>query len=438
MKPDLKKTMQSLRASHAKGGVEAGPSKRLRSSYSEKTDMKTVSAYQEFRLARMAADAMGIVSPFFRQIEAVDGVRIRIGDKWCENFASYDYLSLNRGGAVAEAAANASREWGVSATASRLVGGEFAFHAKLEDKLAGFVGTEAALVMVSGHATNHAILRTMLGPGDLVLVDALAHNSVFEGVRSSGAAHMSFPHNDDAWIDAKLEDVRDQYNRVLIVTEGLYSMDGDMPDLRRFVEIKERHDAWLMVDEAHSIGVLGATGRGICEEQGIDPGRVDIIMGTLSKSLCSCGGFVAGSQDLIDILKFAAPGFVFSVGLSVPNSAAAIAAVEAIEAEPERVQRLKELGKLFLAETRKAGLDAGLSQGVAVAPIIIGDSFRATWVSNKLLEDGYNVLPIIAPAVPNQSARLRFFLNADHSPDVIRAVIRATAARAAEAKTLKF
>lgn len=438
MKRDLKKTMQSLRASHARVPGESLPKARIRPTSSEKTDIKTLPAYQQVRLARTAADAVGLATPFFRRIDAVDGVRVKIDGTWADNYASYDYLSLNRTPGVAKAVAAQVNRWGVSATASRLVGGEYCFHADFEDRLAGFLGTQAALAFVSGHATNHAVLRTMMGPGDLVLLDALAHNSVFEGVRSSGAAHMSFPHNDCAWIEAKLEDVREQYNRVLIITEGLYSMDGDMPDLPRFVSVKERFECWLMVDEAHSIGVLGETGRGICEEQGVDPARVDVIMGTLSKSFCSCGGFVAGSQELIEVLKYSAPGFVFSVGLSVPNTAAASASLAALDAEPERVTRLRELGGLFLDQTRKAGLDAGMSQGVAVAPVIIGDSVRATWVSNELLTSGFNVLPIISPAVPNQSARLRFFLNRDHVEEGIRKVIARTAELVDQSASLRF
>ena len=151
-------------------------------------------------------------------------------------------------------------KWGVSATASRLVGGERSIHGDLERKLAGFIDTQSALVLVSGHATNLAIMRTLMGPGDLVVVDALAHNSIYEGIRASGAAHITFPHNDFDWVDRKLGEVRDSYTNVIVAVEGLYSMDGDAPDLARFVDVKSRHDAWLMVDEAHSIGVLGKQG----------------------------------------------------------------------------------------------------------------------------------------------------------------------------------
>ncbi|MBV1868831.1 MAG: aminotransferase class I/II-fold pyridoxal phosphate-dependent enzyme [Marinosulfonomonas sp.] len=390
-------------------------------------DFSKHAAYAEVRVAQAAGETLGIASPFFRRIDAVDGTRVLIDGRWVENFGSYDYLGLNGSPKVKNAAASAAQAWGVSATASRIVGGNRAIHQELESKLAGFVGTSAALAMVSGHATNLALIRTLLGPGDLILVDALAHNSIYEGIRASGAAHLSFPHNDWAWVEAHLAENRDQYRNVLIAIEGLYSMDGDAPDLTRFVGVKARHNAWLLVDEAHSIGVLGKTGRGICEEQGVNPAQVEMIMGTLSKTFCSCGGFVAGSEPLIDLLRFKAPGFVYSVGLSSPNTAASIASVDMIIAEPERVVELRRVGALFKALALERGLDCGASQGHAVAPIVIGDSAKATWLSNQLLKAGYNVLPIISPAVPNKSARLRFFLNVGHTDAAIRSAIDTTA-----------
>lgn len=383
--------------------------------------------YMEVRIGLAASETIGVASPFFRQIDDVEGTRVSMGGKWVDNFASYDYLGMNGSDSIRTAASDAIARWGVSATASRLVGGERSIHAELEQKIASFVGTGAALVFVSGHATNLAILRTLVGKGDLVVVDALAHNSIYEGIRASGAAHVIMPHNDWSWVDEKMGEIREEYRNVLIAIEGLYSMDGDAPDLNRFVDVKSRHDAWLLVDEAHSIGVLGKTGRGICEEQGVDPARVDVMMGTLSKSFCSCGGYVAGSKVLIDLMRYKAPGFVYSVGLSMPNTAAAIAAVDLLSSEPERAVSLRELGEYFLNYALGRGLDCGSNQGYAVAPIIIGDSLRATWVSNRLLEAGVNALPIIAPAVPNKNARLRFFLNVGHTIEQIEHAIDQTA-----------
>ena len=393
-----------------------------------RTDFTSLPAWKEMQLGLAAAAALQIEPPFFRPVSAARGTQLCIHGKWVENFASYDYLSLNRSASVARAVGQAVTDWGVSATASRLVGGNLAYHDLLEDELADFLGTEAALAMVSGHGTNQAILRTLVGPGDLIAVDQLAHNSIYEGIRLSGAAHVTFPHNDHAWLDQKLADIRDDYNRVIVVTEGLFSMDGDTPDLAALVAIRRRHDTWLMVDEAHSFGTLGATGRGIREQQGIAASEIDIIMGTLSKTLCSAGGFVAGSKALIEILAFKAPGFVYSVGLSAPHSAASLAALRALRADPSLPGQLHARAIAFRERLIALGLDVGLSEGWPIIPVMVGDSARAARLSNRLLAEGFNVLPIIAPAVQERHARLRFFLNAAHDPSALEAVATATAA----------
>jgi 7-keto-8-aminopelargonate synthetase-like enzyme len=213
----------------------------------------------------------------------------------------------------------------------------------------------------------------------------------------------------------------------LIIVEGLYSMDGDVPDLPRLVEIKRRHDAWLMVDDAHGLGVLGARGHGAFEHAGIDPRDVDIWMGTLSKTLASCGGFIAGAAPLVEYLKCMSGGFVYSVGLSPPLAAAALAAYEILLCSPERVEELRRLGRVFLAAAKAEKLDVGTSGGHAIIPIVVGDSIRAVAVSQELFRQGVNVRPIIHPAVPERSARLRFFLSCDHSAEQIRETVSAVA-----------
>jgi 7-keto-8-aminopelargonate synthetase-like enzyme len=200
-------------------------------------------------------------------------------------------------------------------------------------------------------------------------------------------------------------------------------MDGDVPDLAAFVAVARRHRAWLMVDEAHALGVLGPRGFGSADRAGIDPGEVDIWMGTLSKSLVSCGGYIAGRKDLVDYLKRMAPGFVFSVGMAPPAAAAALAALEILEGEPERVHRLNERAALFLNLAREAGLDVGGSIGAAIVPIITGSSIRAGRLSQAMFRRGINVQPILYPAVPERAARLRFFLTAEHSEAQIREAV---------------
>jgi 7-keto-8-aminopelargonate synthetase-like enzyme len=206
---------------------------------------------------------------------------------------------------------------------------------------------------------------------------------------------------------------------VLIVVEGLYSMDGDLPDLPALLEIKRRHDAFLMVDEAHSFGVLGKTGHGLAEHHHIDPHQVDIWMGTLSKSLASCGGYVAGSKDLIDNLKHWCPGFLYSVGLPPANAAAALTALEIMDQEPERVQRLREVSRHMLDAVKSYGLDTGTAMGHAIIPIMLYDDAKAARLSNAMVQRGVNVLPVIYPAVPVKKSRLRFFLSAEHTPEMI-------------------
>ena len=281
--------------------------------------------------------------------------------------------------------------------------------------------------MVSGHATNVTVIGHLFGPRDLVLHDALIHNSTVQGIQLAGAKRLAFAHNDIDSLDALLAQHRRHYQRVLVVVEGLYSMEGDFPDLRRLVEVKRRHRALLMVDEAHSFGVMGATGMGLREHFGLAGGDVDLWMGTLSKALAGCGGFIAGEAALVENLKFLAPGFLYSVGMAPPLAAAALAALEQLRAEPWRARGLQANGALFLAEARAAGIDTGSSAGIAVVPAIAGGSLRAVRLSEALFARGINVQPILYPAVPEKAARLRFFISHDHTEKHIRDAVRALA-----------
>ena len=202
---------------------------------------------------------------------------------------------------------------------------------------------------------------------------------------------------------------------MLIAIEGVYSMDGDIPDLARFVEVKQRHKALMLVDEAHSLGVLGARGAGIGELYGIDRRAVELWMGTMSKSLASCGGYIAGTRTLVEYLKYTTPGFVYSVGISPPNAAAALAALRELQKRPELVATLQARSKQFLELLRERGIDTGTSGGSAVVPCIIGDSVRCMLVANALSDAGINVQPIVYPAVEEHVSRLRFFLSARHT-----------------------
>jgi 8-amino-7-oxononanoate synthase len=239
----------------------------------------------------------------------------------------------------------------------------------------------------------------------------------------SGARRVPFPHLDHEAADRLLRETRPRNGRSLLVIEGHYSMDGDIPDLPAFIAIARRNRAWLMVDEAHALGVLGPRGFGTADRFGVDPTEIDIWMGTLSKSLVSCGGYIAGSKDLIDYLKLMAPGFVFSVGMAPPAAAAALAALEVLKREPERVRRLNERTALFLQLAREGGLDVGGSVGASIVPIITGSSIRAGRLAQAMFQRGVNVQPILYPAVPERAARLRFFVTAAHTEEQVRKTV---------------
>jgi 8-amino-7-oxononanoate synthase len=369
----------------------------------------------------------GVPNPYFTVHQSVTRDTTVIGDRELINFCSYNYLGMSGDPEVSQAAKEAIDRYGTSVSASRLVSGEKAIHAELESALARLVGAESAMVYVGGHATNESTIGHLFGPGDLILHDALAHNSIIQGAILSGARRRPFPHNDWQELDSILREGRSEYRRVLVVLEGVYSMDGDFPELPRFIEVKTRHKAFLMVDEAHSIGTMGRTGHGIGEHFGTDPRQVDIWMGTLSKSFGSCGGYLAGCREMIEYLKYTSPGFVYSVGLSPPNAAAALASLNVLQNEPQRVARLQARASLFLQLARERGLNTGLSNHTPVVPVITGNSLVALQLSHRLFERGINVQPILYPAVEESAARLRFFITACHSGEQIRCAVEATA-----------
>ncbi|MFD0489161.1 type I polyketide synthase [Saccharopolyspora spinosporotrichia] len=386
---------------------------------------------EEFPEVRAAADrlagaeAAGVSNPYFLVNDGITRDTSVIGGREVLNFSSYDYLGLSGHPAVVEAVQDAVARYGSSCSASRLISGEKPVHRELEAALAGLLGTEDAVAMVSGHATNVTVIGHLVGPEDLVVHDSLAHNSILQGCVLSGATRRPFPHNDHAALDALLNSVRHRYRRVLVLIEGVYSQDGDIPDLPAFIEVKRRHRALLMIDEAHSAGVLGATGGGIGEHFGVRREDVELWSGTMSKALAGCGGYVAGSRHLVRYLKYTAPGFVYSVGMTPPNAAASLAALRRLRAEPELVAGLHQRGRLFLRLARRAGLDTGCSDGTPIIPCVVGDSLKTLRLSNALLRRGINVNPILAPAVPEELARLRFFVTTHHTEEQIHRTVAA-------------
>ena len=396
------------------------------------TDFTTLPGFKETQAQESIASVIGVENPFFRVHERRAGPDTLIGNRTLTNFSSYDYLGLNGHPEVTAAAKAAIDRYGTSTSASRLVAGERPAHRELERALAGIYEADDAVAMVSGHATNVGVIGQLVGPKDLIVYDELIHNSVIVGAQLSGAQRRSFPHGDLDALDRLLAGTRRQFGRTLIVAEGLYSMDGDWPDLARLVDIKSRHSAWLMVDDAHGLGVLGRRGFGLAEQCGVDPKLVDIWMGTLSKTLAGAGGYIAGPKPLIDYIKTSVGAFVFSVGLAPPVAAACTAAIDVMLREPERVERLRQNGGRFLERAKLAGLDTGTSGGLAITPVILGESLKAAMLSQKLTERGFNVMPILHPAVPERLARLRFFITSEHTPEQIDAAVAATAAEAGD------
>jgi 8-amino-7-oxononanoate synthase len=425
-----RKLVDNLRAGHkaARGKQPARPAVRSAPPPGPAAfDFSELPQLRQLRMHRAAADLIGLDNPFFRAHAGIAGATTVIDGETYDNFASYNYLGLNGHPEVNAAATQAIETYGTSASASRVVAGERPIHRLLEERLARIHGVEDAVVMVSGHATNVTVIGHMMKSGDLIVTDSLVHNSVTEGARLSGAARMNFPHGDIQALEELLSQNRHKFDHVLVVVEGIYSMDGDFPDLPRLIRLKQNFDCWLLVDEAHSVGVLGDTGRGLAEHFNVDPASVEMWMGTLSKTFSACGGYIAGSKALCDYLRATAPGFVFSVGLSPALAGAAVASADIMAREPERVHRLAANGRRFIERARAAGLNTGPSAGLSVVPVIVGDSIGAATLSNRLLARRINALPIVFPAVAEKSARIRFFITSEHTDAQIDRAVDATA-----------
>jgi 8-amino-7-oxononanoate synthase len=387
------------------------------------------------------ADDSNFADLYYRTFDGLNQNRASLGGRDVLNFCSYDYLGMCGDPEIAQAAMAAIATYGTSVSASRLVSGERPLHHQLETELASWVGAEAAITFVSGFSTNADVIGHLMGPDDYIIYDSLIHASVRSGVKLSGATARPFPHGDLDALEKVLQRVSPGARQILILVEGIYSMDGDIADLPRLVEIKRRYNALLMVDEAHSMGVLGATGRGIAEYQNVDPADVDLWMGTLSKAFASCGGYIAGSRELVTYLRHTAPSFVYSVGLAPALAGVALRALKLLQQQPERVARLRQRTRLFHQLAGEHGLDVGpANPDTAVVPIMTGPNpVTAGLLSRHLLEQGVLALPIGFPAVARNRARLRFFISNRHSEDEIREAVDAVATglaavRAAQAR----
>ncbi|MGD8913699.1 MAG: aminotransferase class I/II-fold pyridoxal phosphate-dependent enzyme [Candidatus Thiodiazotropha sp.] len=331
------------------------------------------------------------------------------------NFSSYDYLGLGDNLEIREAAREAISRYGTSLSATRTVGGEIDLYQILESEIADFVGTEAALLFVSGYLTNLAFLGYAVTQNDLVIHDDLSHNSMINGVRLSWAKRLSFRHNDPDHLDSMLKLHRNTAEVCLVMIEGVYSMDGDIVRLPEILEVARRHNCDVFIDEAHSFGVLGATGRGVLEYYGIEYSSDIILMNTVSKALASVGGYIACDKPLLEAVRWQASGAsLYCAPMPPAQTAATLAAIRTLKASPELPARVREKAKLFSDELIRYGLNIGFSSGTAVVPILTGSSTAAVKLSIMLRERDIIAYAVLYPVVPDHMARVRFFVSAAH------------------------
>ncbi len=348
-----------------------------------------------------------------RVLDGVQGPRMRVDGREVALFAGSNYLDLAHHRAVVEAAARAAHESGCAAGGSRLITGNLMQHEALEHELADFFGREAALLFNTGYMANLGIIPALVGPGDLLVSDELNHASIIDGARLSRAEVRIFAHGDLDALERSLAHSGGPKRRVLLVVDGVYSMDGDLAPLAAMIACARRHGATLLLDDAHGTGALGARGRGCAEHQGV-LGEVDILMGTLGKSLGSFGAFVAGSHALRDLLVNTARSFIFSCALAPPQVAAARAALRLIDEEPWRRDALQRGASRLRARLERAGISTAPSVS-HIVPVVIGDNARTMEICEALLEQGFYAQGIRPPSVPEGSARLRLTAMASHS-----------------------
>jgi 8-amino-7-oxononanoate synthase len=355
-----------------------------------------------------------------RRVQSAQGVRIRVGDRELVNFSSNDYLALAADPRLARAAAVAARRYGCGAGASPLVSGHLRPLRDLERDLAAWEGTEAALVFASGYAANLAAVTTLAGRADAVFSDALNHASLIDGCRLSGARRFVYRHGDLDHLDDLLRRNGPAARRRLIVSDTVFSMDGDLAPLAGLAELAARHDTLLLIDEAHATGVLGESGRGLTDT--LPPGACDpdrlVKVGTLSKALGAQGGFVCGTRRLVEYLVNRARPYIFSTALAPPAAAAARRAVAIVRAEPER-RRVLVLAELLRDELRARGRSPGESR-CQIVPVIVGEPTAALRLSEQLEERGLLVPAIRPPSVPEGTARLRISVTAGHSDEDVK------------------
>jgi len=357
--------------------------------------------------------------PYFIPLDDTEGTEVTIGDHRLIMIGSNNYLGLTADPRVRRAAVDAVRRYGTSCTGSRFLNGTLALHKELEERLAAFVGKEAALAFSTGYQTNVGTISALVGRGDVVITDREDHASIVDGCRLAFGKMLRFRHNDMPDLERVLRNAPSEAGK-LVVVDGVFSMGGDIAPLPEIVDICTRYGAHLMVDDAHSIGVLGQ-GRGTAAHFGIT-GQVDLIMGTFSKSFASLGGFIAGDADVIHYIQHHARSLIFSASMPPASAATCLAALDIMESEPERYARLQEIGDKMRAGFRALGFNIGETQ-TPIIPVIIGDDMRTFQMWKALFDSGVYTNAVISPAVPPGMQLLRTSYMATHTDEQLERVL---------------
>lgn len=332
-------------------------------------------------------------------------------------FSTYSYLGLIGNPRIQDAVKEAIDRYGTSTGGVRLLTGTLQLHHQLERELARFLGQPGAAVFASGYDANIAAITSLFGPDDVAILDQYAHQSIHDGVRMAHCDVRRFKHNDMEDLERRLRQAKNRgARRILIAVDSVFSMDGDQAPVAEIIALKKKYDAFLLVDEAHSIGAIGETGRGVCEAQGIDPHDIDILTGSLSKAIPSSGGFVAGSLGLKYYIQHGSAPYMFSAALTPANSAAILETLRILQEEPEHMERLRQNTRVLIDGLHELGLETPPTT-TPVVPVLLGDEFKAYRWARRLLDSGIFVSAVVYPAVSPGQARLRLCATAAHRPE---------------------
>ncbi len=350
-----------------------------------------------------------------RTIGSPQGARLVVDGKDVLNFCSNNYLGLANHPKIVEAAREATKKYGVGPAAVRSIAGTMDLHVELEKRLARFKGAEDVITFQSGFTANLGTIAALVSKEDVIFSDRLNHASIIDGCRLSGARIVAYEHNDAAALEATIQENASTYRRALIVTDGVFSMDGDIAPLPALYEVASKHDIMFMVDDAHGEGVLGKGGRGIVDHFNLH-GKVDIEIGTLSKAFGVVGGLVAGDKTIVEWLRQRGRPFLFSSAVTAPDAAACIAAIDLLESSTDLVDKLWDNAKYFKAEMKKLGFDTGVSE-TPITPVMLGEAPLAQRFSRELFDNGVFAMAIGFPTVPKGKARIRVMISAAHDRD---------------------